>query len=147
MFGAPVSPYIIAIGVAWLSAHSIKYIGALAGDRSKRPDLFRQLFISGGMPSSHAATVVAVWTVIGFRDGIDSGLFGLATLVVLIVCYDAVKVRRSSGEQGEAIQGLIKEQKSNIPVPRAARGHTPFEVIVGSMIGVVLGTIVFITTR
>lgn len=146
MFGVPVSPYIVAIGVAWLSAHIIKYIGALVGDRSQRPDLFRQLFISGGMPSSHAATVVAVWTVIGFRDGIDSGLFGLATLVVLIVCYDAVKVRRSSGEQGEAIQGLIKEQKSKIPVPRAARGHTPFEVIIGSIIGALLGTVVFITT-
>lgn len=142
-----ISPYIIAIGVAWLSAHIIKYVGALTGSRGRRPDFLRQLFISGGMPSSHAATVVAVWTVIGLKDGVESGLFGLATLLVLIVCYDAVKVRRSSGEQGEAIQSLIKEQKSSVPIPRSARGHTPLEVVIGALIGVGLGAVVFITTK
>ena len=139
------SPYVIAIIMAWLLAHVIKY--AIAFSRGTQVDLTHQLFISGGMPSSHAATSVAVWTVILLRDGVESGLFGLATFVVLVVCYDAVKVRRSSGEQGEAIAALIKEVKSKVRVPRAARGHTPLEVIVGAVFGASIGLVVFLATK
>ena len=140
-----ISPYIIAIVIAWLLAHVIKYIIALA--QRKQLDVVRQLFISGGMPSSHSATVVSVWTVILLRDGVQSGLFGLATFVVLVVMYDAVKVRRSTGEQGEAIQQLIKEQKSQVPLPRAAKGHTPVEVLAGAALGVLIGLVVFLATE
>lgn len=140
-----VSPYIIAIIAAWFIAHLIKYV--IARRRGTQVDLTRQLFISGGMPSSHAATSVALWTVILLIDGPFSGLFGLATLFVLIVTYDAMKVRRSSGEQGEAIAQLIHETKSKVPIPRAARGHTPLEVLAGEILGVAIGLVVFFLTR
>lgn len=140
-----VSPYIIAIVAAWLLAHVIKY--AIAFSKGTQVDLTHQLFISGGMPSSHAATSVAVWMVILMKDGVESGLFGLATFVVLVVCYDAVKVRRSSGEQGEAIAELIKETKSEIRIPRAARGHTPLEVVAGALFGAAIGLVVFLATK
>jgi acid phosphatase family membrane protein YuiD len=51
-------------------------------------------------------------------------------------------VRRSSGEQGLAIQQLIKLGKSNIVLPRAAKGHTPLEVVAGAALGIVLGALV-----
>lgn len=139
------SPYVIAIVIAWLLAHVVKYV--IAFSRGTQVDLTHQLFISGGMPSSHAATSVAVWMVILLKDGMESGLFGLATFVVLVVCYDAVKVRRSSGEQGEAIAELIKESKSKVRIPRAARGHTPLEVIAGAVFGAVIGLVVFLATK
>lgn len=139
------SPYIIALGVAWVSAHVIKYAIAMA--RGTQLDLTHQLFISGGMPSSHAATSLAVWMVILLKDGVQSGLFGLATLMTLIICYDAVKVRRSVGEQGEAIQQIIKKTKVSVATPRSARGHTPLEVLAGSLLGVILGYVVFIATK
>jgi acid phosphatase family membrane protein YuiD len=60
--------------------------------------------------------------------------------------YDAVKVRRSSGEQGEAIHSLIKEQKSSVKLPRAAKGHTPVEVVAGSILGVIIGIVVYFST-
>jgi acid phosphatase family membrane protein YuiD len=140
-----VSPYVLALAVAWFLAHVVKY--AIALSRGKQLDLTHQLFISGGMPSSHAATSVAVWMVVLLKDGPQSGLFGLATLVVLVICYDAVKVRRSSGEQGEAIQQLIKEQNSKVDLPRAAKGHTPVEVVAGSIFGAIIGLVVFLATR
>jgi len=139
------SPYIIAIVTAWLIAHIIKF--TIAKIRSEKRQLLSQLFISGGMPSSHSATSVATLTVIGLIDGFGSGLFGLAGLFTLIVVYDAVKVRRSSGEQGEAIRALIKEQGSSIALPRAAKGHTPVEAIVGSILGAIIGVVVFLATR
>jgi hypothetical protein len=61
--------------------------------------------------------------------------------------YDAIMVRRSSGEQGAAIHQLIKEQKSSVPLPRAAKGHTPVEVAVGALLGLIIGVVVFLATK
>ena len=102
-------------------------------------DFTHQLFISGGMPSSHAATSLSVWTVLVLQQGLQSPLVGVTTLLVLIVCYDAVKVRRSSGEQGIAIQQVIKKTGVDVTLPRAAQGHTPLEIFVGSLLGVLVG--------
>lgn len=141
-----ISPYLIAIGAAWITAHIIKY--SLALYAGKRVNFARQLFISGGMPSSHTATATSVWFLIAVHEGTGSALFGLATLVVLIVAYDAVKVRRSVGEQGVAIGALIKSTKSKgLAAPRAARGHTPFEVVAGACLGLIVGIVVFFATK
>ena len=139
------SPYLIVIVVAWLSAHVVKH--AVAKIKGVEVDFVQQLFLSGGMPSSHAATSVALLTVIGLIDGVSSGLFGLAALFTLIVCYDSVKVRRSSGEQGGAIAELIAATKSAVRVPRVARGHTPVEVVAGALFGFLIGCIVFLATK
>ncbi|MNU06825.1 hypothetical protein D3C72_2521530 [compost metagenome] len=56
-------------------------------------------------------------------------------------------VRRSSGEQGKAIQELIKEQKSGVALPRAAKGHTPVEVFAGAVLGALIGLVVFLATK
>jgi len=138
------SPYLITVVIAWLGAHVIKYIVSAIKKESR--GLRAYLFASGGMPSSHSATVVAMATIVGLRDGLGSGLFGVAVLFALIVMYDAMKVRRSSGEQGVAIQKLIKEQKSSIKLPRVAKGHEPIEVVAGSILGVVIGAVVFLAT-
>lgn len=142
---APFSPYIIAVIAGWVIAQGAKYIIMVIRHRSF--DHFRQLYLSGNMPSAHSATVVALVVVIGLRDGLNSGLFGLAALLASIVMYDAMMVRRSSGEQGKAIQQLIKEQKSTVALPRAAKGHTPVEVLAGAALGAVIGLVVFLATK
>lgn len=139
------TPYFIAIIAAWLIAQGVKYL--LVAVKNRSFDHVRQLYLSGNMPSAHSATVVALVTVIGLKDGIDSGLFALAALFAGIVMYDAMMVRRSSGEQGIAIQQLIKEQKSSIPLPRAAKGHTPLEVLAGAVLGFIIGLVVFLATK
>jgi acid phosphatase family membrane protein YuiD len=139
------SPYLLAIIVAWLIAQGAKYL--LVVVKQRRFDHLRQLYLSGNMPSAHSATVTALTIVVGLRDGIESGLFGLTILFAAIVMYDAMMVRRSSGEQGEALQRLIKEQKSSISLPRAAKGHTPLEVVVGALLGGVIGLVVFLATK
>ena len=135
-----ISPYITAGLLGWLVAQLSKYVVASIKLRSLAS--LRQLYFSGNMPSAHSATVIAVLTVIGFKDGLSSGLFGLATIFASVVLYDAIMVRRSSGEQGESLTHLIKEQNSSVRLPRVAKGHTPLEVIVGSIIGFVIGAIV-----
>lgn len=140
-----VSPYVLVVVLGWICAQGLKYVFAVI--KTKRIGNFRQFYTSGSMPSSHSACVVGLATVVGLIDGVDSALFGLAFLFAAIVMYDAVMVRRSSGEQGIAIQELIKLGKSKIVLPRTAKGHTPAEVLVGAMLGLILGLVVFVATK
>jgi acid phosphatase family membrane protein YuiD len=139
-----ISPYLIAGASGWVIAQGIKYI--IATMKGRKLNNLRQLYLSGSMPSAHTATVIAVLVVIGFKDGVDSGLFGLATLFASVVMYDAIMVRRSSGEQGASLTELIKLLKSKVNVPRVAKGHTPSEVVGGVIVGLVIGVVVHFAT-
>lgn len=132
-----ISPYIIAAGLGWIVAQLSKYV--IASVKNKGLASYRQLYLSGRMPSAHSATTVALLVVVAALDGVQSGLFGVTFLFTCVVLYDAMMVRRSSGEQGVALSALIKEQKSKVPLPRVAMGHTPLEVAVGSLLGLAVG--------
>jgi len=140
-----ISPYLVVIALGWVVAQGLKYVFAVI--KTKRIGNFRQFYTSGNMPSSHSACVVGLATVVGLKDGTGSALFGIAFLLACIVMYDAVMVRRSSGEQGLAIQELIKLGKAKIVLPRAAKGHTPAEVLVGAALGIILGVVVFMAAN
>ena len=138
------SPYLVSIIAAWVVAQLLKVVIKLVTSGKLKADL---LYSSGGMPSSHSASVVALATVIYCVEGGDSAIFGLSVLFAAIVMYDAVMVRRSSGEQGVAIKSLIKEQKSNMKLGRIAKGNTPIEVLAGAILGLFMGILVFFVTK
>lgn len=140
-----VSPYLIAAVCGWIAAQGGKYILAVIKGRSVQK--LRSIYVSGGMPSAHSATVVALATVVGLRDGIDSAVFAVAFVFAAVVMYDAMMVRRSSGKQGEVLKRLITEVKSPIQTPRFAKGHEPAEVLVGAILGVIIGCVVFFATK
>lgn len=140
-----VSPYLLAIALAWVGAQGLKYVFAVL--KTKKIGSFRQLYVSGNMPSAHSASVVALATVVGLIEGTGTAVFGLSALFAAVVMYDAVMVRRSSGEQGLALRELIKVAKSKIILPRAAKGHTPLEVIAGGTLGFLIGLVVFVATK
>lgn len=138
-----ISPYILTILFAWICAHIIKYIVSLY--HKERYKLRSHIFRSGGMPSAHSAATVSLATMIGLKDGTSTAVFALAALFALITMYDALKVRRSSGEQGVAIHSLIKKSNFDIELPRIAKGHTPLEVVIGALVGVLVGVISFLS--
>lgn len=141
------SPYLKAILAGWIVAQGTKYV--IVAFKNRNFDHIRQLYLSGNMPSAHSATTVALATVVGLINGIDSAIFAVAALFAAVVMYDAVMVRRSVGEQGLALQKIIRSSAKgkNAPIPRAARGHTPLEVLVGAILGAVIGLVVFIATK
>ena len=139
------SPYLIAIVSAWFVAQGLKYVVSGLKNHNFKNSL-SQLYLSGNMPSAHSAAVTALLTVIAAKEGVDSAIFGLAALFSAIVMYDAVMVRRSSGEQGKAITEMIKITKSKIDLPRVAKGHTPIEVVAGASVGLIIGFIVILAT-
>lgn len=136
-----VSVYVWAIVIAWTAAHLVKYLIAIV--RGTQLSFSKQIFVSGGMPSAHTSTVMALWAVILLKDGVTSGLFGVITLFALIVAHDAVRVRRSSGEQGMVLIELMKAANSKLVAPRISKGHSMPEVIVGAVFGTLVGIVVF----
>ena len=135
--------------MAWILAQGLKHVFRLLG-RNRR--VFTQnprspLLISGGMPSAHAATIVALTTTIGLHDGFSTVQFAISTWLTMIILYDAVMVRFSSGQQGDMLNRLLKEQKSQLPQIRVAHGHTPVEVMVGAVIGMCVSIVVFFATK
>ena len=100
----------------------------------------RRFVETGGMPSSHAASVSTLSTMIGLNEGFRSGVFGATLFFSLIVMYDAAGLRRAAGRQAVILNRLIDEHFAH-PEAGAQRlmellGHTPLEVLVGALLGV-----------
>ena len=95
------------------------------------------------MPSSHAALVACLCISIGFHSGFDSDVFVLSLCLYLITVRDAVGVRRSSGVQGRVLNiiGRALDEKDIIsyaPI-KEVQGHSPMEVVLGSLLGFING--------
>jgi uncharacterized protein len=129
---------------SWLIAQFLKIIIELVKRKKfKTKDfILRAIFGTGGMPSSHSATVVAVAVSIGFTEGFDSALFALAIVLVIIVIRDATGVRFSSGIQAVAINQILEKQRKTLKLPytkvKEVRGHTPIETFVGAIVGILV---------
>ena len=106
----------------------------------------RELWELDGMPSSHSAVVAGLATLIGKYEGVSSSIFALALIVAFVVMYDACGVRRAAGKQAAMLNKLIETpgltgmQVSEKLVE--VLGHTPVQVFVGALIGVIAGLIV-----
>ena len=105
------------------------------------------MFSSGGLPSSHSALVTAVALSIGFQDGFDTSIFALAVAIGMIVIYDAAGVRRQAGIHAERINEIMKNFIESRHFPeedlKEMLGHTPFEVITGVLLGVLISLVLF----
>lgn len=106
---------------------------------------FKRIMGAGGMPSSHSAVVVGLATLIGKYEGVNSAIFGLAFIVAFVVMYDACGVRRAAGKQAALLNKLVETPGlTGVQVSEKlveVLGHTPVQVFVGALIGVVVGLI------
>ena len=103
----------------------------------------RVLTTTGGMPSAHSAFVAALATGVGQRIGWSSPEFALAVVFAVIVMYDAAGVRQAAGKQARILNQIIDELFQEHPHLNEDRlkellGHTPFQVIVGLALGIVI---------
>ena len=114
--------------------------------REKRINV-RRFVETGGMPSSHAASVCALSTCVGLREGTGSVLFDVTLFFSLIVMYDAAGLRRAAGRQASLLNRILYEH-IQLPGPpherlRELLGHTPLEVLVGAAIGVLFSLAIY----
>ena len=139
-------PAFLACLFSWLSAQLVKtLIKLFSGKVHSLKELFELLlWRTGSMPSSHSALVATLCTTIGFRSGVNSDVFILSLGFYLVTIRDAVGVRRANGLQAAmlnkigrllAAKNIIEEVK---PI-KEVQGHTPAEVIIGSLLGFFIG--------
>jgi acid phosphatase family membrane protein YuiD len=103
----------------------------------------RVLVGTGGMPSSHSALVTALAAGVGQAKGWDGVEFAIATIFAVIVMYDAAGVRQAAGKQARILNQIVDELLQEHPVFNENRlkellGHTPIQVIAGSVLGVAI---------
>ncbi|KAM4120396.1 hypothetical protein ACJW30_03G128200 [Castanea mollissima] len=113
--------------------------------KERRWDL-KQLVGSGGMPSSHSATVTALAAAVGFQEGFGGSVFATALVLACVVMYDATGVRLHAGRQAEVLNQIVYELPAEHPLAesrplRELLGHTPPQVIAGCLLGIVTGVI------
>ena len=110
--------------------------------REKKLNL-KRLFGAGGMPSSHTAIVMAITVMVGKEAGFGSFAFAACLVFSLIVMYDAAGVRRAAGEQASVLNKIMETPGlTGLEVQKRlmeALGHTPTQVFVGAIIGIIVG--------
>lgn len=103
---------------------------------------------SGGMPSSHSATVCSLCTATGIQYGLGSFEFAVTAIVAIIVMYDARGVRRETGIQAKIINEMMElfnsmnKELSTEDKLKELVGHTPLQVLVGAILGIIIAFIV-----
>jgi len=114
--------YLIAPLLTGMFAQFIKFV--LYWIKGKKPD-FSWLVSTGGMPSSHSAAVMCLSTITGIEQGFKSPL------------------RRAAGEQAKILNKILDEfgEEKRIHEDRLKEflGHTPIEVFVGAILGILAG--------
>ena len=103
---------------------------------------------SGGMPSSHSATVCALATATGMVYGGGSFEFALAVILAIIVMHDAMGVRRETGIQAKVINEMLEVftnmGKKMSPEEKLKEfvGHTPLQFLAGAILGILIAVMV-----
>ncbi len=107
---------------------------------------FHYIAGSGGMPSSHSAFVTALATSAGRQLGLGSPVFAVSVVLAAIVMYDAAGVRRAVSVQARILNQMMDDyfEKKGIQQERLREliGHTPFQVLIGAVLGFLVGFLV-----
>ena len=147
--------FIICSATAWLTAQLLKIVTGAFKNRTKQMSVTEVLFGTGGMPSSHTAAVCALASGAAIQFGLHSFEFALSAVLALIVIRDATGVRREVGKHSELLNNmrdqsgqeatdendstLIDKRKNDKDALfKEFIGHTPAQVLVGALLGIVI---------
>ena len=136
------NPTLYIPALAWLVAQILKTIVNAIMNRKME---WSRLVGDGGMPSGHSATVSALAAMCGFSAGFGSIEFAIAAVLAIVVMHDASGVRLETGKQAasiismaEVINDYLSESDTNIKTDKlkVLVGHTPLQVLLGSLLGI-----------
>ena len=131
----------------WLVAQVLKTLMHLILVREFKAE---RLVGSGGMPSSHSSTVCALAAAAGYEFGVGSFQFAISLLLAIVVMYDAMGVRRETGIQAKLLNDILRTfedmGRSEISAHDKLKefvGHTPFQVLIGAILGVFIAFLAY----
>ena len=134
---------LVSAVMGWVVAQFLKTLIDFALNKSFNAE---RLVGSGGMPSSHSATVCGMTTAAMLKYGVGSFEFAVSFVVSMVVMYDAIGVRRETGKQAKLLNSILNENplklKLNAEVLQEKLkeyvGHTPLQVMAGAILGILL---------
>ena len=123
--------------IGWISAQAIKYLTDLHKDGFQIKDVYT----SGGFPSSHTSSTVSLTVYIGLTVGWDQAIFAVSALLAAIVMYDSLGVRRTVQEHTQILKEISEKNKIlyDTRISRTGKGHSPKEVFGGLVLGAAVG--------
>lgn len=136
---------LVSAVTGWVVAQFLKTLIDCALNKNFNAE---RLVGSGGMPSSHSATVCGMTTAALLKYGTGSFEFAVTFVVSMVVMYDAIGVRRETGKQAKLLNSIILENplKLNAEVLQEKLkeyvGHTPLQVMAGAILGIVLALMI-----
>lgn len=134
--------YLIVPFMVWFCIQAFKVVYDLV--KTKKFN-FKRILGAGGMPSSHSAVVTSLAAMLGKDYGLDSGIFALSVIFAFVVMYDAAGIRRAAGKQAKLLNKIVETPGlTGIQVTEKlveVLGHSPTQVFVGAMIGILVGII------
>jgi acid phosphatase family membrane protein YuiD len=146
LFDLITNPFLITSVSSWFIAQVVKVLIHWAIYKKLNIERF---YGDGGMPSGHSATVSSLMVICGLACGTGSVEFALSAIMALIVCHDAMGVRRETGKQAvllneltKAFSALADEKLPEVKLKEFV-GHTPIQVIAGILIGMINGVVMY----
>ena len=131
----------------WLVAQILKTIIHMWFNRKF---VAERLVGSGGMPSSHSATVCALAAAAGMEYGGGSFQFAMAAVFAIVVMYDAIGVRRETGIQARVLTEMMElftkmgKEMSVEDKLKEFVGHTPLQVLMGALLGILIAVLMYL---
>ena len=136
---------LVSACLGWLVAQILKALIDMWATGSFK---LERMYGNGGMPSSHSATVCAMVTSALFAYGIGSFEFAVSFIFALVVMIDAMGVRRETGKQAKLLNMMMEQDFWNFDDPAVLEkrlkefvGHTPLQVLVGAILGIIIACI------
>lgn len=140
------NPVFISAAAGWMIAQILKTLIHMI---FAKKFVAERLIGSGGMPSSHSATVCAMATAACIIYHVDSFEFAISLILALIVMYDAMGVRREAGIQAKLINEMVeafaemgKDELTPDEKLKEFIGHTPLQVLAGAILGILIALLI-----
>ncbi len=128
--------YVVVPLIALVICQLLKFLFELI--KTKKVNFGRLINGSGGMPSSHSTLCSSITMLIGLNHNFRGEIFGLSLVLLLIVCYDAMGVRRETEKQAVIINKYTKSKLLEDV------GHEPLEVFAGIFLGIIISCLFYI---
>ena len=136
---------LVSAVAGWIVAQVLKTMLDFALNRTIN---WERMVGSGGMPSSHSATVCGLTTAAALHYGVSSFEFAVCFVLSMVVMYDATGVRRETGKQAKLLNSILSENplKLNAEVLQEKLkeyvGHTPLQVVAVAILGICLALVI-----
>lgn len=145
---------LITAVISWCAAQVIKTLIHMIRYRTFDPE---RLFGAGGMPSSHSALVCSATLAMARQVGTSGPEFAIMFLLAIVVMYDAMGVRRAAGQHAHEINKMNRYLEANskgvsedsqgewlaqTKKLKEYLGHTPFEVLGGALLGLIMALLI-----